>query len=188
MRKVIAAALVAGAVAAPASVLAQEPTHPTKPNHPVKHAKKAPVVSMVFHGIVVADAVDGSVTIKPFRKGSNIHARRAAMGLSEMTVQLGEATRLRGFILNAEGEKVFAPETFADLKAGDRVRFVIRARKGTLAADLPAAKWMRDFTGLVTPVVVTPTDPGTTDPGTTDPGTTDPAPTDPGTTDPAPTA
>jgi cold shock CspA family protein len=177
MRKVIAAALVAGAVAAPATVLAAKPSHPAKP------VKKAPVVTMVFHGIVVADAVDGSVTVKPFRKGSNMHARRAALGLSEMTVKLGEATRLRGFILNAEGEKVFAPETIADLKAGDRVRFVIRARKGTQAADLPAAKWMRDFTGLVTPVVVTPpTDPATTDPGTTDPGTTTP---DPGTTEPA---
>ena len=58
MRKVIAAALVAGAVAAPATVMA------AKPSHPVKPVKKAPVVTMVFHGIVVADAVDGSVTVR----------------------------------------------------------------------------------------------------------------------------
>ncbi len=149
MRKVIAAALIAGAVAAPASLVASGPgKQPEKP----KKAKKAPVVNMVFSGVVQADAAADGVVVKPLRKRSNIHARRAVVGVSEMTVKLSDATRLRGFILNAEGKRVFTRETVADLKAGDRVMFVIRAKKGTVAADLPAARWMRDFTGLVTPV------------------------------------
>lgn len=161
MRKVIAATLLAGAIAAPATVLASNPDRPAERAHP---AKKTPVVSMVFRGVVAVDAMSGEVTITPMLRGSNRHARRVLDGASEMTVTIGDKTRLRGFIMNADGERVFTAETIDDLNAGDRVRFVIRARKGTALADLPAVRWMKDFTGLVAPAEEPPVDPPASEP------------------------
>jgi hypothetical protein len=165
MRKVIAATLIAGAIAAPASVLASNPDHPAKRAHP---AKKKPVVSMVFRGVVAVDAVSGEVAITPMLRGSNRHARRVLDGASEMTVTIGDKTKLRGFIINADGKRVFTAETIDDLNAGDRVRFVIRARKGTPLAELPAVRWMKDFTGLVAPADEPPTDPPADEPAPTE--------------------
>lgn len=180
MRKLIAAAVVAGVVAAPTAALAHgskdgkdaEPVKKVAPanvkkddrGHKGKRVKKDPIVSMVFSAVVSADATADAVQLDSV-DGINRHAERALGAADAMTLKLATATKLKGTVIKADGTKSTVRETFADLKAGDRVFFVVRAKKSAKAANLPAAKWLRDLTGTVTPAP-------TTDPAST----TDPAP------------
>ncbi len=182
MRKIIAAAVVAGVVATPSAVLAHGPSaskgaEPAKKvapakvkkderGHKGKRAKRNPFVNMVFSGIVSADASAEAVELTSV-DGINRFAERALGASDTMTLKLRAATKLKGTVIMADGTKRTALETVADLKAGDRVFFVVRARKGTSAADLPAARWLRDLTGTVTPAPASdpaaPTDAAPTD-------------------------
>ena len=153
MRKMLAVAAIAVAVATPATVVASGADKKPAPPAAAKVAKKkVPVVSLVFKGVVKADATAESVVISPV-KGTNRHARVALKGASELMLKL-TSTKLKGTVIKADGTKSTAIETYADLKAGDVVMFHVRAKKGTSLDNLPAAKWLRDFTGLVTPAPV----------------------------------
>lgn len=145
-KKIISVALAVGAVAAPAAMAAKPATLPAKPTKPV------PVVSYLFKGVVMTDATATGVEVSPV-KGTNAFARRALAGATTMSLKLDATTKLRSRSVAPDGTKSFLPETFADLKAGDVVYFHVRAKKGTALADLPAAKWVRDFTANPAPVV-----------------------------------
>jgi hypothetical protein len=126
MKKLVSVALAAAALAVPALATASGNGH----------RDKAPrTVEYVFAGVVSADASAVSMDLKDAR-GINKHARRSLAGASTVTIKLDAATRLKG----RHGLKGAA----VTLKAGDRVRVVIRAAKGVAAADLPAAKVVFD--------------------------------------------
>jgi hypothetical protein len=120
----------------------------TAPVKPVKPA--TPVVSYLFKGVVMTDASADVVEVSPV-KGTNIFARRALAGAPAMTLKIATATKLKSRVVAEDGSKSFVPETYADVKAGDVVYFHIRAPKGTAAADLPAAIWIRDLTANTAP-------------------------------------
>ncbi len=139
MRKLLAVGLVAGAVAAPAAFATGPGTH--KPATPAK-----PVVSYLFKGTVLSHDTPEVVEVSPV-KGTNVFARRALAGGSSMTLTLKlGTTKVFSRIVNPDGTKRFVRENPAEIKAGDVVFFHIRAAKGTALADLPAARWVRDFT------------------------------------------
>ena len=151
--KILSVALAVGAVAAPAAMAARPATAPAKPVKPAKPAK--PVVSYLFKGVVLANASSDKVEVSPV-KGTNVFARRAlagaaSIGAASMTLKIATTTKLKSRVVAADGTKSFVPETHADLMAGDVVFFHIRAPKGTAAADLPAAKWIRDLTANPAP-------------------------------------
>jgi len=146
--KILSVALAVGAVAAPAAMAARPATAPAKPVKPAKPAK--PVVSYLFKGVVLANASGDKVEVSPV-KGTNVFARRALDGAAKMTLKIATTTKLKSRVVAADGTKSFVPETHADLMAGDVVFFHIRAPKGTPAADLPAAKWIRDLTANPAP-------------------------------------
>lgn len=155
MRKLIAATLVAGALAAPSTVLAHGPDE-RKGSDPGRHVQKK--VEMVFMGVVAADATADSVALRSV-DGVNRNAARVLGANDEMTIKLS-GTRLMGKVLTANGSIRMGRETFGQLKAGDRVFFVIRAPKRTTLGRLPAARWLKDFT-YNAPVTPPPADPVT---------------------------
>lgn len=142
--KILSVALAVGAVAAPAAMAAKPATAPAKPVKPAK-----PMVSYLFKGVVMNAAAE-MVEVSPV-KGTNVFARRALAGASGMTLKIATTTKLRSRVVAADGTKSFLPQSHADLQAGDVVFFHVRAPKGTAAADLPAAKWIRDFTANPSP-------------------------------------
>lgn len=96
---------------------------------------KAKVVAYEFRGVVTADATAGSVVVE-FVQG-NKHIRRALGDAEMITVKIGASTRVRVNATRTRG-------SFADLKAGDKVRVEIRAPRGTALANLPAARVIVD--------------------------------------------
>ncbi len=98
-------------------------------------AAKAKIVAYEFRGVVTADATAGSVTVQ-FVQG-NKHVRRALGDAKMITVKIGASTRVRVNATRIRG-------SFADLKAGDKVRVEIRAPRGTALANLPAARVIVD--------------------------------------------
>jgi hypothetical protein len=134
MKKILALALVTGAVAAPVAF-----------GHGDAHRSSAKVrmVDYVFKGVVQEVGTD-SVTIERAR-GLSRFARRALDGATGFTVKLNGNTRIKS--LHRWRWKN------ATLTAGDRVEILIRSPKGTKAADLPAAKFVvvRRHGAVVTP-------------------------------------
>ncbi len=140
-KKVLSVALAVGAVAAPAAMAARPATAPAKPK---------PVVSLLFKGVVLNNATADMVEVSPV-KGTNVFARRALAGATGITVKIAATTRLRSRTVAPDGTKSFSAESFTELQKGDVVYFHIRAARGTALADLPAAKWIRDFTANPAP-------------------------------------
>lgn len=124
MKKLLAVALVAGAVAAPLA----------SAHGDAQRSAKARMVEYVFKGVVTNVASD-SVTIDNAR-GLSRFARLSLDGATTFTVKLDGATRVKAF-----RHWRFRPSTLA---AGDRVEILIRAPKRVAAADLPAAKFIID--------------------------------------------
>jgi hypothetical protein len=91
-------------------------------------------VPFEIRGVVAADAGQGGVQVTAL--GGNHQARLALAGVTSVMVKLDPSTR----IVTRQG----VVETFADLKAGDRVRVVWWAARGTTASNLPAASRVRD--------------------------------------------
>lgn len=144
MKKLLAVGLLAGAIAVPTAMAAKPAHTPAKPVKPVTKPVKA-VVSYLFVGVVAADATADSVDVMSV-KGVNRHAKRALGTATTMTVAIKATTKLRGRIVSSDGTKTFVNETYADLKAGDKVYFHIRALKGTSLDNLAKTIWIRDLT------------------------------------------
>ena len=145
MRKIIAAALVAGVVATPATVMAHGPekgqgekpakvavTPAEQSKKKAKRGKKVPVVNMVFSAVVSENATADAVVLGSV-DGVNRHAERVLGAASSLTLKI-VSTKLKGTVIKADGTKSTAIETYADLKAGDRVFFVVRAKKNVARA------------------------------------------------------
>ena len=127
MRKLVIAALAAVTLAAPAAIASARGND---------HRAKGPrTVEYEFRGVVTADASTVAVDLTDVR-GRSKHARRALAGASTITIKLDANTRFKGR-RGLNGTQV-------KLSAGDRVRVVIRAVKGLVAADLPAATLVSD--------------------------------------------
>lgn len=134
MKKILALALVTGAIAAPAA-LAHGDAH--------RASAKVRMVDYVFKGVVQEVGSD-TVTIERAR-GLSRFARQALAGATAFTVKLDGKTKVRS--LHRWRWKT------ATLTAGDRVEILIRSRKGAAAADLLAAKFIfvRRHGNVVTP-------------------------------------
>ncbi len=124
MKKILAVALVAGAVAAPLAS-AHGDAH---------RSAKVRMVDYVFKGVVTSVAPDG-VTIENAR-GLSRFARMSLNGATTFTVKLGDRTRVKAW-----RHWRFRPST---LETGDRVQILIRAPKRVSAPDLPAARFIID--------------------------------------------
>jgi hypothetical protein len=148
-KRMLLVGLAAGVVAVPAAMAVRPATTPANPAKPAV-TKPKPVVSHLFKGKIekVACAVP-NVIINPV-KGTNIHARRALGTATSMTLSL-EGTRIRSRLFAPGGAKIFVPQGCDNIKIGDVVFFHIRAKKGTVLTELPAAKWLRDLTPNPTP-------------------------------------
>lgn len=142
MKKILAVALVAGAVAAPLA----------SAHGDANRSAKVRMVDYVFRGVVTNVAADG-VTLDNAR-GLSRFGRLSLDGATTFTVKLGDSTRIKAF-----RHWRFRPST---LEVGDRVEVLIRAPKRVAAADLPAARFIIDRgPGRVVtpPPVVTPAPP-----------------------------
>lgn len=126
MNKLLSVAIAAAALAVPALAAAEGNGRQDRGPRTVEY---------VFAGVVSADASAISVDLHGAR-GINKFARRSLAGASTVTIKLDAATRFKG----RHGLKGAA----VTLKAGDRVRVMIRAAKGLAAAALPAAKVVYD--------------------------------------------
>ena len=147
MRKMIILALAAAAVAVPAVAIGHDGGQ--------GRLGHTPVVTYEFVGTVTGDASADAVQIGQVR-GINRHARRSLAGAASLEVKLATTTRIRVRLAGATPAWSFGPGTSADLRKGDRVRIEIRAAKGLMAADLPAAAKVRDFTRRADPAPVPP--------------------------------
>ena len=163
MKKILALALVTGAIAAPVAL-----SHGDEQ----RSSTRARMVEYGFKGVVVK-ATPTSIDIDHAR-GLGRFARWSLAGATTFTVKLDGTTRIRGRH-GARGADV-------TLSAGDRVQILIRAPRGTAAADLPPARFVFDRgpgRGVVTPPApdpVTPTLPPPADPPTQDPPPPPPGP------------
>ncbi len=165
----LAAALAATAVAAPVAV-----AHNDGPSrggdapgaHKGKKAKKGHkgerkvrTTTHLVHACVTADATATGVDTRVL--GGNRAAHKALAGATGLNVKIdgsttirltGKAARAKVKALRSEGTRVRGGHrhrslkgTFADLTAGDRVVIKIRAKRGTGAAELPAASRIIDL-------------------------------------------
>lgn len=161
MKKILALALVTGAIAAPVA-LSQGDEH--------RSSTRVRMVEYVFKG-VVSSTSDASVGIERAH-ALNRFAYRSLDGAKTFTVKLDGTTRIK----NVYGRHY----RDATLKVGDRVAILIRAPRGTAATELPAASFILDFgraRGFVAPPAP---EPVVTPPAPTPPTTpSNPPPADP---------
>ena len=168
MKKILALALATGAIAAPVAL-----SHGDEQ----RSSNRVRMVEYAFKGVIVNVVVNspGTTLELDHARGLGRFARWSLAGApTPFTVKLDGATRIRGRH-GARGADV-------TLSAGDRVEILMRAPRGTAAADLPPARFVFDRgpgRGVVTPPApdpVTPTLPPPADPPTQDPPPPPPGP------------
>jgi|GEM_PF-5656544 len=121
----------------PEAVADERPPTPPPPQRRAGHAR----AHHLAQACVVADATADGAEVRVL--GANRHLRRALAGERTFTVRLDASTdiRLVGRARRTEdGARRPAAGTHADLVAGVRVTVHIRAPRGAVAADLPAAQ------------------------------------------------
>lgn len=141
MRTPIRVLVLAGLVAAPAGVavipaMAAKSTSATKAT--CKAVPKSGGTSYIVRGTLVANATAGAILITP--TGGNAAGRKVVGTLGAydtgVTIRIASCSKVARILANGRERK----QTWAGLKAGDKVMVSWKAKKGATLAKLGAAQ------------------------------------------------